>query len=79
MDKDFVTGVDSNAKKSPRRVAFIAKAEYFETPGVKGRMMKAFFTAIGAIPVRRGDHRAVVPGGRRPAGLLHAVTGRKAA
>jgi 1-acyl-sn-glycerol-3-phosphate acyltransferase len=43
---------------APRRVAFIAKAEYFETRGVKGRLMKAFFTAIGAIPVRRGDHRA---------------------
>lgn len=43
---------------APRRVVFIAKAEYFEGRGVKGRLMKAFFTAIGAIPVRRGDHRA---------------------
>lgn len=43
---------------APRRVAFIAKAEYFETKGIKGRFMKAFFTAIGAVPVRRGDHRA---------------------
>jgi 1-acyl-sn-glycerol-3-phosphate acyltransferase len=41
-----------------RRVAFIAKAEYFEGKGLKGRMMRAFFTAIGAVPVRRGDHRA---------------------
>lgn len=45
---------------SPRRVCFIAKAEYFETKGFKGRLMKAFFTAIGAIPVRRGDHRAAM-------------------
>lgn len=45
---------------SPRRVAFIAKAEYFETKGVKGWMMKAFFTAVGAIPVRRGEHRAAM-------------------
>ncbi len=43
---------------APRRVVFIAKAEYFESRGVKGLLMKAFFTAIGAIPVRRGDHRA---------------------
>ena len=43
---------------SPRRVSFLAKAEYFETPGIKGRLMKAFFTAIGAIAVRRGEHRA---------------------
>lgn len=45
---------------APRRVAFIAKAEYFETKGIKGRMMKFFFTAVGAIPVRRGDHRAAM-------------------
>jgi 1-acyl-sn-glycerol-3-phosphate acyltransferase len=43
---------------APRRVVFIAKAEYFETRGFKGRLMKSFFAAIGAIPVRRGDHRA---------------------
>jgi 1-acyl-sn-glycerol-3-phosphate acyltransferase len=43
---------------APRRVSFLAKAEYFETTGAKGRMMKAFFTAIGAIAVRRGEHRA---------------------
>lgn len=45
---------------APRRVAFIAKAEYFETKGVKGSLMKAFFTGIGAIPVRRGDHRSAM-------------------
>ncbi|MBS2963022.1 1-acyl-sn-glycerol-3-phosphate acyltransferase [Actinocrinis puniceicyclus] len=43
-----------------RRVAFIAKAEYFETKGLKGWLMKGFFTAIGAIPVRRGEHRAAL-------------------
>jgi 1-acyl-sn-glycerol-3-phosphate acyltransferase len=43
---------------APRQVSFIAKAEYFETPGLKGALMKAFFTVIGAVPVRRGDHRA---------------------
>jgi 1-acyl-sn-glycerol-3-phosphate acyltransferase len=43
---------------APRPVSFLAKSEYFETKGVKGRLMKGFFTSIGAIPVRRGDHRA---------------------
>lgn len=43
---------------APRRVSFLAKAEYFETSGLKGRLMKAFFTAIGAVAVRRGEHRA---------------------
>jgi 1-acyl-sn-glycerol-3-phosphate acyltransferase len=45
---------------APRRVAFIAKAEYFETPGIKGLLMKGFFTGIGSVPVRRGDHRAAL-------------------
>lgn len=45
---------------APRRVAFIAKAEYFETKGIKGWLSKAFFTGIGAIPVRRNDHRAAM-------------------
>ncbi|WP_051450284.1 lysophospholipid acyltransferase family protein [Actinospica robiniae] len=43
---------------SPRRVAFLAKEEYWTTPGIKGWFMKGFFTGIGAVPVRRGDHRA---------------------
>jgi 1-acyl-sn-glycerol-3-phosphate acyltransferase len=43
---------------SPRRVAFLAKAEYWTTPGFKGRFMKGFFTGIGAVPVRRGEARA---------------------
>jgi 1-acyl-sn-glycerol-3-phosphate acyltransferase len=42
----------------PRRVAFLAKEGYWVTPGLKGRVMNAFFTGIGAVPVRRGDHRA---------------------
>ena len=42
----------------PRRVAFLAKSEYWTTPGLRGRLMKGFFTGIGAVPVRRGDHRA---------------------
>ena len=42
----------------PRRVAFLAKEEYWTSPGIKGWFMKGFFTGIGAVPVRRGDHRA---------------------
>ncbi|MFC4561799.1 lysophospholipid acyltransferase family protein [Nocardiopsis mangrovi] len=44
----------------PRRVRFLAKAEYFEGPGVKGRLSKAAFTALGAVPVRRGSGRDAV-------------------
>lgn len=43
---------------APRPVAFLAKAEYFQGPGIKGWLMRRFFTAIGAVPVERGTHRA---------------------
>ncbi|MEE1620193.1 lysophospholipid acyltransferase family protein [Zafaria sp. Z1313] len=44
----------------PRPVAFFAKAEYFTTPGLKGRAMKAFFESVGSIPVQRGEQAASV-------------------
>jgi 1-acyl-sn-glycerol-3-phosphate acyltransferase len=43
---------------SPRPVAFLAKAEYWNGTGFKGRLSRAFFTAISAVPVERGTHRA---------------------
>lgn len=44
----------------PRPVAFFAKAEYFTTKGVKGRLMKSFFEGVGSIPVERGEQAASV-------------------
>ena len=44
----------------PRPVAFFANAEYFTTKGVKGRLMKSFFEAVGSIPVERGEQAASV-------------------
>ena len=38
----------------PRRVAFLAKAEYVNTPGIRGKAMKAFFET-DIIPVNRSD------------------------
>ncbi|MFF0233905.1 lysophospholipid acyltransferase family protein [Micromonospora sp. NPDC005254] len=43
---------------APRPVAFLAKAEYFQQPGLKGRLTRICLTGIDAIPVQRGDHRA---------------------
>ena len=43
---------------SPRPVSFLAKAEYFDQPGLKGWLSRTCFTAIGAVPVQRGAHRA---------------------
>jgi len=37
----------------PRRVSFVAKAEYFETPGLKGWLQKLFFSGSGQIPIDR--------------------------
>jgi len=37
----------------PRRVSFVAKAEYFTTPGLKGWLQKTFFRGSGQIPIDR--------------------------
>ncbi|MCP9946147.1 1-acyl-sn-glycerol-3-phosphate acyltransferase [Streptomyces somaliensis] len=40
-----------------RRVTFIAKAEYFTSPGLKGRLTAAFFRGVGQLPVDRSGAR----------------------
>lgn len=37
----------------PRTVNFLAKSDYFTTPGVKGRAMAAFFRGVGQLPMDR--------------------------
>ncbi|MER5866470.1 lysophospholipid acyltransferase family protein [Kitasatospora sp. NPDC002040] len=44
---------------APRQVFFLAKAEYFTGTGLKGALSKAFFQAINAVPVERGEIKAV--------------------
>lgn len=41
----------------PRRVRFLAKAEYFEGRGFGGLVNKIFFTLVDAVPVRRESQR----------------------
>jgi len=36
-----------------RRITFVAKAEYFTTPGVKGWFQKKFFSGVGQVPIDR--------------------------
>lgn len=43
---------------APRPVAFLAKEEYFSRPGVTGALLRAGLTAVDAVPVPRGAHRA---------------------
>ena len=42
----------------PRRVTFVAKAEYFSGTGLKGRLKAGFFRGVGTIPVDRGGGKA---------------------
>lgn len=43
---------------SPRRVAFLAKQEYFEPGGPKQWITRNFLSGVDALPVPRGGHRA---------------------
>jgi 1-acyl-sn-glycerol-3-phosphate acyltransferase len=43
---------------APRRVGYLAKAEYFTGSGLRGWFTKTWFTALGALPVERQTHRA---------------------
>ncbi len=42
----------------PRRVTFVAKAEYFTTPGLKGWFQKKFFSGAGQVPIDRSGANA---------------------
>ncbi|WP_426244914.1 lysophospholipid acyltransferase family protein [Nocardioides sp. LHG3406-4] len=44
----------------PRKVAFLAKKEYFEGTGVKGLLTRAWFEGIGMLPVDRDDPQAAI-------------------
>jgi 1-acyl-sn-glycerol-3-phosphate acyltransferase len=43
---------------SPRRVGYLAKAEYFTGTGIGGWLTRTLFTALGAMPVQRQTSRA---------------------
>lgn len=42
----------------PRKVIFLAKAEYFTGTGIKGLFSRAFFTSLGQIPIDRSGGRS---------------------
>ena len=42
----------------PRKVIFLAKAEYFTRPGLMGLISKAFFAGVGVIPIDRSGGTA---------------------
>lgn len=44
----------------PRRVAFLAKADYFTGTGLRGAASRAWFEGLGMVPVDRDDSRAAL-------------------
>ncbi len=42
----------------PRRVTFVAKAEYFEGTGIKGWLQRLFFAGSGQVPIDRSSGSA---------------------
>jgi 1-acyl-sn-glycerol-3-phosphate acyltransferase len=42
----------------PRRITFLAKADYFTGSGVKGKLSKAFFAGVGQVPIDRSGGEA---------------------
>jgi 1-acyl-sn-glycerol-3-phosphate acyltransferase len=53
-----------------RRITFLAKAEYFTGPGLKGRLTAAFFRSAGQIPVDRSGKEAGRAAVREGLGVL---------
>jgi 1-acyl-sn-glycerol-3-phosphate acyltransferase len=54
-----------------RRITFLAKAEYFTGPGLKGRLTAAFFRSAGQIPVDRSGKEAGQAAIREGLGVLN--------
>jgi 1-acyl-sn-glycerol-3-phosphate acyltransferase len=42
----------------PRRITFLAKADYFTGTGIKGKLSKAFFSGVGQVPIDRSGGAA---------------------
>lgn len=45
---------------APRKVAFLAKSDYFTGTGVKGALSRAWFEGLGMLPVDRDDSKAAL-------------------
>jgi 1-acyl-sn-glycerol-3-phosphate acyltransferase len=41
-----------------RKITFLAKAEYFTSPGIKGFLTKLFFSGVGQVPIDRASGSA---------------------
>ncbi|PWV46729.1 1-acyl-sn-glycerol-3-phosphate acyltransferase [Nocardiopsis sp. L17-MgMaSL7] len=53
----FVDSVVIPLSVTQRPVRFLAKSDYFEGTGIKGRVTRTVFGSLGAMPVQRGNAR----------------------
>ncbi|WP_110238704.1 lysophospholipid acyltransferase family protein [Nocardioides gilvus] len=53
-----------------RRVTFVAKAEYFTSPGIKGFFQKMFFSGVGQVPIDRASGSAAAGAMRSASKIL---------
>lgn len=56
---------------SPRSVKFLGKAEYFAGKGLKGRLFAGFLSALGYVPVERGNAKAGLAALEAARAVLH--------
>jgi 1-acyl-sn-glycerol-3-phosphate acyltransferase len=56
----------------PRRITFLAKAEYFTGRGIKGKLTKGFFAGVGQVPIDRSGGRASEAALRKGLEILNA-------
>jgi 1-acyl-sn-glycerol-3-phosphate acyltransferase len=57
---------------APRKVAYLAKAEYWQGSGIAGWLSRTLFTALGALPVEREASRAAQAALDTAMGVLRA-------
>ncbi|MGY1855183.1 lysophospholipid acyltransferase family protein [Modestobacter sp. SYSU DS0290] len=57
---------------APRRVGYLAKAEYWQGSGIGGWLTRTLFTALGALPVEREASRAAQAALDTAMGVLRA-------
>ncbi|MEV4756400.1 lysophospholipid acyltransferase family protein [Micromonospora sp. NPDC049559] len=74
LASNHLAAVDSVAipLAAPRRVAFLAKAEYFHGGGLKTRLTGWGLRTLGAVPVRRGANRSALASLDEALGVLAA-------
>lgn len=68
----FIDSIVIPIAAAPRPVHFLAKSDYFTGTGLKGWFSRAFFTAVGAVPVDRAAGQAALDALERQRQILES-------